>query len=115
MKKVLVLAMAGTTALTAACSTNPDGSTSMGMKESPAWHATTSTQNKVAHFKSECQAYGYEQGSPHLAQCVQMAMEGSKSRATTQFAAGMASAAAVSAANTTRSVHHSGTINVHHY
>lgn len=46
--------------LLAACSQNPDGSTSLGLKGGPVWFASASPDAIAAHFAESCQAYGYQ-------------------------------------------------------
>ncbi len=56
--------------LLAACSQNPDGSTSLGMKGSPAWFASAPPEAIAAHFAASCQAYGYQPGTAEMTRCI---------------------------------------------
>lgn len=57
-------------ALIAACSQNPDGSTTLGMKGSPAWFASAPPEAIAAHFAARCQAYGYQPGTAEMTRCI---------------------------------------------
>lgn len=57
-------------ALLAACSQNPDGSTSLGMKGSPVWFASAPPEAIAAHFAANCQAYGYQPGTAEMTRCI---------------------------------------------
>lgn len=54
-----------------------DGSTHLGVAESPFWHRTASMETKVAHFRSKCLAYGFSEGDPRLPSCIQNEMASS--------------------------------------
>ena len=56
--------------LLAACSQNPDGSTSLGMKGSPVWFASAPPEAIAAHFGASCQAYGYQPGTAEMTRCI---------------------------------------------
>ena len=52
------------------CTTNPDGTTSLGEPGSPMWLATASRSAIADHYRSTCLSYGHGPGSPGLAQCI---------------------------------------------
>ena len=58
----------------------------MGLVESPAWHSTTSIENKVAHCTRKCSAYGFQPGSSDMKMCVMQSMERSASDARAHMA-----------------------------
>ncbi len=58
-------------AVLAACSQNPDGSTSLWMKGSSVWFATAPAEAIAAHFGATCQAYGYQPGTAEMRRCIQ--------------------------------------------
>ncbi|TWI32738.1 hypothetical protein [Paracoccus sulfuroxidans] len=50
-----------------ACS--EDGS--LGQEGSPVWLSTASQEAKTAYFTKVCSGYGFQPGTPHMAQCIQ--------------------------------------------
>ena len=56
---------------TTGCSTNPDGSTTHGMKGSAMWHKTAPMEVKIAHFAPTCKALGFKEGTVDFSRCVQ--------------------------------------------
>ncbi len=69
MKPIPLIGVALMLAL-AACSQNPDGSTSAGMPNSPLWHATTSMENKLAYYGKTCETLGYQPNTDAFRGCV---------------------------------------------
>jgi hypothetical protein len=63
------------------CSTGINGESVMGLRGSPMWFKTASTQTQVAHFKEICLAYGNATDTPAMAQCLQTEIVNAKSRA----------------------------------
>jgi hypothetical protein len=63
------------------CAVGVRGETVVGMPESPYWHATATTETKVAHFKHDCLAYGVVDGTPEMASCLQSAIQASAGQA----------------------------------
>lgn len=67
--------------LIAACSQNPDGSTSLGLKGSPVWFASASPEAIAAHFAERCQAYGYRPGTAEMTRCIHDSAEAGRAQA----------------------------------
>lgn len=67
--------------LIAACSQNPDGSTSLGLKGSPVWFASASPEAIAAHFAESCQAYGYRPGTAEMTRCIHDSAEAGRAQA----------------------------------
>lgn len=59
-----------TAALLTAC-TGVQGETYLGRPGSPAWFATASPDTIADYFVRRCQTYGFQLGTPEMAQCVQ--------------------------------------------
>ena len=57
------------------------GSGGVGMSESPLWHMTASAEEKLTYFKNQCLDFGFKDGSPELAQCIQNQTNQSRSAA----------------------------------
>ena len=57
----------------------------IGTKESPAWHATASTEIKRAHFAEECKGFGYNDGTPEMNACIERQWTESKRSADANF------------------------------
>ncbi len=55
----------------AACGTNPDGSTVVGMPGSPAWFATASPEVMREYFSRRCEAYGLDAAAPGMNSCIE--------------------------------------------
>lgn len=43
----------------------------IGRPGSPAWQLSTTEEQKLAYFRSTCEAYGFKEGTPQMAQCMQ--------------------------------------------
>ena len=54
----------------AGCSTNPDGSTVVGIPGSPFWRQTASPEVVAAYYSERCETYGFETGTVAMAQCI---------------------------------------------
>ena len=67
--------------LLAACSQNPDGSTSLGMKGSPVWFASAPPEAIAAHFGASCQAYGYQPGTAEMTRCIHDSADAGRAQA----------------------------------
>ena len=50
--------------------TRCDESGKFGMEGSPAWHNRTSAAERSAYFGKACRSYGFEYGTPEMAQCI---------------------------------------------
>lgn len=75
-----------------------DGETYMGVPGSPAWFSTASPNTIAAYFSKRCTAYGFQPGTPEMAQCIQN--EAASSRmASAQRSAAIANANAAFQAN----------------
>lgn len=59
----------------------------VGLAESPMWHATASLDSKIAYFRSKCDAYGYQAGSPEMSKCLQSSMQASEGNANARMEA----------------------------
>lgn len=57
-------------ALIAGC-TGVDGEKYIGAQGSPAWFATASPNTVASYFLESCKAYGFQPGTPEMAQCIQ--------------------------------------------
>ncbi len=75
MKAAFLLPMA----VLAACSQNPDGTTALGVKGSPAWFMTAPPEAIASHYQTSCQSYGYQHGTADMARCVERSAEGARS------------------------------------
>lgn len=58
-------------AVLSACSTNPDGSTVVGMQGSPAWRKTASPEIVAEYYGKRCESYGFRSGTDAMASCIQ--------------------------------------------
>lgn len=56
------------------CSTNSDGTKTLGMKGSSAWHKFAPIEEKIAYFSPACLAFGFEPGTDAFASCIQREM-----------------------------------------
>jgi hypothetical protein len=56
--------------LIAGC-TGVDGEKFIGAPGSPAWFSTASPNTVATYFRDRCTAYGFVQGTPEMAQCIQ--------------------------------------------
>lgn len=75
----------GAAFLVSACQ-GPDGTTHLGMPGSPAWMATASQATKMAHYRGQCEGYGFKAGTSQMAQCMQMEAISTKQGARAQAA-----------------------------
>lgn len=64
-----VLAVAGCL-LIAGCSTNSDGSSTLGLKGSSAWHKRAPIEEKIAYYAPTCEAYGFKKGTTAFSNCI---------------------------------------------
>ncbi|MER8562057.1 hypothetical protein [Mesorhizobium sp. M0578] len=53
----------------------------LGMPGSPAWFATTPQTEQATYFRNRCVSYGFEPGTPAMAQCIQNESISSRGRA----------------------------------
>ena len=53
------------------CTTNPNGTTAVGMVGSPFWLKTASPEVIAEHYGKQCEAYGYTRGTDAMAACIQ--------------------------------------------
>jgi hypothetical protein len=51
------------------------------MPGSPLWFSSASMATKTHYYKRSCFAYGFKDGTPELAQCLQTEMQSGKSSA----------------------------------
>lgn len=75
MKSISIMIAA---VLLAACSQNPDGTTALGVKGSPAWFMTATPEAIASHYQGSCQSYGHQPGSAEMARCVERSAEGER-------------------------------------
>ena len=54
----------------------------VGMPGSPAWFATATPDQIAAHYQAQCQSYGFQVGTPEMAQCIAQSAEAARNRAT---------------------------------
>jgi hypothetical protein len=90
-------ALAFVAALAAGCTTNPDGTTSLGAPGSTDWTLTASHDTKVAFYRARCESYGYTTSGP-LSQCVGDYYRDAENRASDEMAQAVAIGAASYAA-----------------
>lgn len=57
----------------------------MGRPGSPMWHASTSPEMIVAHYRDVCLSYGHAEGSAALAQCIGQERRTGRARAADAF------------------------------
>ena len=75
MRKIsIVVAMA--TIFVGGCS-----GSGLGVPGSPAWFATTPQAEQATYFRNRCVSYGFEPGTPAMAQCIQNESISSRGRA----------------------------------
>lgn len=77
----------GALSLVMAGCTQADGTTAIGMEGSPMWMATASPATKLAVYRANCATYGFEVGTPQMAQCVQQEAGTYSAKASAQAAA----------------------------
>ena len=63
----------------------------VGRAESPMWHMTASAEQKLEYFKSQCRGFGFKDGTPEMAQCVQNQTNQSRGSASRQWSNAMES------------------------
>ena len=63
------------------CSTGSSGEQVIGRPGSPLWFGTASMATKTTYYKQACFAYGFKDGTPEMAQCLQTEMQSGKSSA----------------------------------
>jgi len=51
------------------------------MAGSPAWFATAGPETIAAYYRKRCVSYGFQAGTPQMAQCIQSEASGGRSRA----------------------------------
>jgi hypothetical protein len=56
-------------------STGANGERISGVTGSVSWYKNASMQTKVNHFKPDCLAYGFKDGTPEMSQCLQSAIQ----------------------------------------
>lgn len=61
-----------------ACTQNPDGSTALGVKGSPAWFMTASPEAIAAHYRAVCQSYGHLPDTAGMAECIERSAQGDR-------------------------------------
>lgn len=62
-------------ALLAAFQQNPLGTTTLGVKGSPAWFTTAPLEAIATHYQTSCQSYGYQPGTADMARRVERSAE----------------------------------------
>ncbi|TIU06175.1 MAG: hypothetical protein E5W39_09155 [Mesorhizobium sp.] len=86
MRKRNIIAAAGVaTILLSGCS-----GSGLGMPGSPAWFATTPQAEQATYFRNRCVSYGFEPGTPAMAQCIQNESISSRGRASARANAAFA-------------------------
>jgi hypothetical protein len=90
MRKLKGLALVGLLAL-AGCQ-GANGSKYIGLPGSPAWFMTASPETVAGYFSDRCVSYGFQRGTPQMAQCIQTEAQGARGRNAMRGAA-MAAAA----------------------
>ena len=60
-------------------STGSRGEQVLGMPGSPLWFRTATMQTRIDYYKPGCLAYGFKDGTPEMAQCLQSAMQSKQS------------------------------------
>ena len=68
-------------AVVGGCSTGRSGEQVIGMPGSPLWFSSASMATKTHYYKRSCFAYGFKDGTPEMAQCLQTEMQSGKSSA----------------------------------
>ena len=63
------------------CSTGASGEQVLGMPGSPFWFRSASMQTKVNYYKPGCLAYGFNDGTTEMSQCLMSAIQGGQSSA----------------------------------
>jgi hypothetical protein len=63
------------------CSTGRSGEQVIGRPGSPLWFSSASMATKTHYYKQSCFAYGFKDGTPEMAQCLQTEMQSGKSSA----------------------------------
>jgi len=63
------------------CSTGATGESVVGMPGSAFWFKTASQPTIIAYFKRSCLSYGYKDGTPNMAQCLQAEIGDARQRA----------------------------------
>ena len=63
------------------CASNSDGSRTLGMKGSAAWHKFAPIEEKIAYFAPTCKSLGFKEGTTDFSRCVQDEMNGDRSAA----------------------------------
>jgi hypothetical protein len=57
----------------------------IGMPGSPAWMMSTSPEQKADFYRSQCVGYGFKQGTPGMAQCMQTEAASARSAASSRM------------------------------
>jgi len=65
--------------VTSGCSTGSSGEQVVGRPGSPFWFRTASMQTRIDYYKPGCLGYGFTDGTPEMAQCLQSAMQSQQS------------------------------------
>ena len=79
MKNTLLILL--TLTIFGCSSTGQMGEQVIGNPGSPLWFSSASLETQVYHYKSECKAYGYTDGTSQMAQCLQSSIQNAKERA----------------------------------
>jgi hypothetical protein len=64
-----------------------DAQGELGREGSPVWHARTTPEERADYFRSICEIYGFEAGTPAMAQCVANESRGSRAQASARMQA----------------------------
>lgn len=57
-----------------------DGDGYIGLPGSPAWFMSASPKTIAAYYSERCVGYGFQPGTPHMAQCIQNEAQGARGR-----------------------------------
>ena len=67
------------------CSTGASGEQVLGMPGSPFWFRSASMQTKVNYYKPGCLAYGFNDGTTEMSQCLMSAIQSGQSSASNRM------------------------------
>ena len=82
----LAVAMAVSIAALSGC----DSSTgSIGRPGSPAWNMSTTSSEKNQYYRAQCLGYGFSDGTPEMAQCMQTEASNVQAAGAARSAAGL--------------------------
>jgi hypothetical protein len=79
MKKLLAVMTLAT--MVTGCATGIQGEKIVGRPGSPMWFSTASVPTQIAHFKQICSAYGFNDSTLNMSQCLRSEMQTAKQRA----------------------------------